>query len=190
MLKIIMGSEKVSEFINTDNFIEFTNSYFNARKKPDWFDDNLVKDIIRQIDKAEVINGYAVKSIEYDTGYSVDDISGGSKTLILILKRQDKIYLATMGDNCTDFLEQIAVIYEKQGKDLVVVENYMHHYNFKFIQEIQYMNWGIICRNASDIQRLIVPKWYEQEKTIIGVDNEPTEEEMNDIINSLPPLEE
>ncbi len=47
---------------------------------------------------------------------------------------RDNVYLATMGDNCCDFLERIALDYEKEGKDLIVVANYLHKFQFNYIK--------------------------------------------------------
>ena len=172
MLKIIMGSERVKEFTD-QKFIEFPNSYFNYTKKASWFKDKLVKEIIEQIDRATVELDFAVKSLDYNTGYSVDTISGGSKALILIHKIRDKIFLATMGDNCTDFLEKIALDYEKEGKDLLIVENYLHRFKFNYIKDIYYVNWGITCHNEIDIAYKISPLWTQQERE----DMEPYDDE-------------
>ena len=137
MLKIVMGSENFDKYIKDKKFIEFPNAYFNTLKRSEWFKDQFVQEVIRDIDKAYVESGYAVHSIEYDEGYSVNDLSGGSKFLILAHTLRDNIYLATMGDNCTDFLERIALDYEKQGRDLIVVANYIHIFKFNFIKDIE-----------------------------------------------------
>lgn len=176
MLKIIMGSERVSQYTDI-KFIEFPGTYFDARLKPDWMEDEFVKKVIRQIDNAVIEYGYALKSIKYNTGYSVTDIAGGSKALILMHKIRNRIYLATMGDNCTDLLEEIALSYEQENRDLIIVENYMHWFNFKHIDSIQYLNWDITCHSRIDIEKLIAPRWQEQEKIVYGR-GELTEDEI------------
>ena len=178
MLKIIMGSENFDRYIKGRKFIEFPNDYFNTLKKSVWFRDSFVKEIIKDIDKAYVESGYAVHSIEYDEGYSVNDLSGGAKFLILAYMLRDNIYLATMGDNCTDFLERISLEYEKEGKDLIIVSNYLHKFNFNFIKDIEYMNWNITCHNWDDIEYKIYDRWIDQEREEIG-----DEEDEADIIN-------
>ena len=126
--------------------------------------------------------GYAVKSLDYNEGYSVDDISGGSKTLILVYKMPDKVILTKMGDNCTDLLEQIALKYAEQGKDLLVASDYLHMYNFKYIDAIEYMNWGIVCHSKSEIDEQIRHRWYEQEgvyeREKAWANEEPTDDEI------------
>lgn len=176
MLKIIMGSERAAEFTEK-KFIEFPGTYFNTMKKQDWFNDAFVKQIIHDIDKAEIVTGYAVQSIDCDAGYSVNDLSGGSKALILIHLLRDRVFLATMGDNCTDLLEQIALSYEKEGLDLVIVSNYLHLFKFNYVNDIEYLNWGIVCNSTQDIFNKIESKWYDQEGGI-KVDDEPTDSEL------------
>ncbi len=181
MLKIIMGSERVKEFTDR-KLIQFPNYYFNEMKKQEWFKDEFVKEIIRTIDKAEVELGYSVHSIEYDAGYSVNDLAGGTKTLILIHKLRDLLFLAVMGDNCTDFLERIVADYEKEGKDLLIVENYLHRFQFRYIDSIYYVNWGITCHSLEDIDDKIKYKWYEQDQSL-DWDREDTPEEMEEMLN-------
>lgn len=164
MLKIIMGSEFAEKFIDKKKFIEFPNVYFDNIKKEQWFNNELVRDIIKEIDNAYVELGFSVRSIEYGTGYSVNDLSGGSKFLILAHMLRDKVYLATMGDNCTDLLEQIAMDYEKEHKDLIIVSNYLHRFNFKHIKEIEYVNWGVRCKSWRDVYYKVYDRWEKQEK--------------------------
>ncbi|MCM1223889.1 MAG: DUF4869 domain-containing protein [Lachnospiraceae bacterium] len=173
MLKIVMGSEFAQTFIPDRKFIEFPNSYFNELKESKWFKDPFVQEVIKVIDKAYVESGFAVHSIGYDEGYSVNDLAGGSKFLILLHMLRNNVYLATMGDNCTDFVERLALEYEKEGKDLILVANYLHKFNFTHIDSIEYMNWGITCHSWSDIHSKVWHKWIEQEHR----DRDPEDEE-------------
>lgn len=180
MLKIIMGSEYAEQYIKNKKIIEFPNSYFNELKESKWFGDSFVQEIIEKIDKAYVETGFAVHSIEYDEGYSVNDLTGGSKFLILAYMLRDNVYLATMGDNCCDFLERIALDYEKEGKDLIVVANYLHKFQFNYIKDIEYLNWNIVCHEWNDIEYKIYGKWLEQEKMDYEESDEDEEDENDD----------
>lgn len=183
MLKIIMGSERTREFTNK-KFIEFPSRSFKAYKKSEWFEDTFVREIIEKIDNARMVSSFAVESLIYDAGYSVDDISGGSKALILIYKLRDYICLATMGDNCTDFMERIALDYEREGKDLWIVSNYLHLYNFRYVKDIEYVNWGIVCHSRKDIIDLVEQKWIAQEHEDFE-EEEMTDEEMERLSKHL-----
>lgn len=145
-------------------FIEFPNQRFNRVKEASWFEDDFVKEIISSIDNADVVVDEAIKSRKTGTGYSVDKLSGGAKALILMYELEDKIVLATMGDNCIEFVERIAAKYEKEGKELTIVSNYLHKFKFKYIKEIRYLNWDIICKSTDDIESLVEDKWYEHWK--------------------------
>lgn len=174
MLKIIMGSERAHEFIDIKDFQEFPGVYFNDRKRVEWFEDEFVREIIEKADNAYVELGFSVRSIEYGTGYSVNDLSGSAKFLISAYEVRNKIFLATMGDNCTDLLERIALDYEKEGKDLIIVANYLHRFDFKYIKDIHYVNWDITCHSWDDIFKNIYDRWIEQDKdnTLIYDDDE------------------
>ncbi len=163
MLKIIMGSEYADKYIKDKKFIEFPSKSFNTFKKREWFSDEFVREVIKEIDKAYVESDFAVHSIEYDLGYSVNDLAGGSKFLILAYCLRENVYLATMGDNCTDFLERISLDYEREGKDLLIVSNYLHLFQFNYIHSIEYVNWDITCHSLDDIQHKINHRWLEQE---------------------------
>lgn len=157
MLKILIGSTLYEKYFNDDRYIDYPNQYFNQVKEQEWFNDKTVQDIINHIDNASIEIGFAVRHNVTGAGYSVNDLSGGAKTLILIHKLRDEVFLATMGDNCTDIIEQIALDYEKEGKDLIIVSNYLHRFNFKYINDIEYINYNIICHSKSDIFNKIYP---------------------------------
>ncbi len=187
MLKIIMDANLAYKFTDK-KVIRFPGSYFNEMKKQEWFKDEFVKEIIRTIDKAEVEIGYSVRSLEYDAGYSVNDLAGGTKTLINIYEIRDKLFLTKMGDNCTDFLERIALDYEKHGQELLVVSNYLHSYKFNYIDSIYYVNWGITCHSYDDIDTKIKNIWYEQEG-MYRPSHEITDEELEELAKQLPDLD-
>lgn len=144
-----------------DSFIEYPNKRFNRVKRPEWFRDPFVKEIISTIDKADVVLDEALRSRLTGGGYSTEKLCGGTKTLILMYYMRNNVVLAAMGPNCTDFVERIALDYEKEGKELTIVSNYLHKYSFKYIDAIKYLNWDIICRSRMDIDKKITDLWYD-----------------------------
>ncbi len=77
----------------------FKNSY-----KDDWITDELSKQMIKDVDKSEVIGARVIDSPVLG-GISPRELSGGVKTLIDIYKCPDKVFNASAcGDNCAKWL--------------------------------------------------------------------------------------
>lgn len=159
MLKIILNSLSCKQYLGDKRFVESINAHFNRVKKQEWFDDEIVREIIQKIDNAHVELGFSVVNDKTGAGYSVNDLSGGAKFLILTHCIRDRVFLATMGDNGCDLLEKIALDYEHEGKDLVIVSNYIHKFNFKYIKKIEYVNYGIVCSSWDDIYDNVYDKF-------------------------------
>ena len=62
MLKLIMGVEEAEKYIDANKFVEYPNSFFNDNKKREWFKTDFAKRLIREIDKAEIIQDFALLS--------------------------------------------------------------------------------------------------------------------------------
>ena len=160
MLRIILNSLESEKYLNNKKLVESINAHFNRVKKQEWFNDELVKEIIQKIDNAHVELGFSIVNDKTGAGYSVNDLSSGAKFLILTHCIRDKVFLATMGDNGCDLLEKIALDYERENKDLVIVSNYIHKFNFKYIKEIEYVNYGVICKSWDDIYDKVYDKFF------------------------------
>ncbi len=94
MLTIIYG--------DAENSIYNTSVYFKNCYEPEWFDSDLAKAIMKD----------------------VDDTSGGVKTLLLMLNEPEKIFNAsTCGDNCAKWILEI-------GKRIDLTINLRHMMNF------------------------------------------------------------
>lgn len=167
MLKIIMGVEQVDKYIDTSKFVEFPNYFFNDNKKKEWFSTDFAKRLISEIDRSSIIADFAVFSNVTNTGYSVNDLSGGSKCLMLIYNEPDYIYRLVMGDNCVEFLEEAAKKYEEQGKDLILVSNKIYYFKFKHIDEVHFVNWNITCRSNKEISSNVWNLWFKQERALL-----------------------
>lgn len=115
MLSIIFGGAFCGECI-MDNRI-----WFRRNKKPEWFEDDFVKRVIRTIDKAEVLFEEALKD-RFGHGMSTDKLSSGSKTLISIYYHPELQFNGSMmGDNCIPFLMEIA----RKVDVHIMLEHYM-----------------------------------------------------------------
>lgn len=90
-----------------------------------WFEDPLVVEMIKDVDKSEVQSPYCIMSPIFGQ-IPPDMLSGGVKALILMLKTDYQIWASACGDNCAKWILRIEKEREKQGKDLeICLEHYM-----------------------------------------------------------------
>jgi hypothetical protein len=109
MLNIVYG-EMPEAVYNTSLY--FDNTYYDS-----WLLDDFAKEMIKSVDKAEVLSGQAVKSKALGV-IPTTRISGGLKTLLLIYNQPEKVFNAsTCGDNCAKWLLRIA---DRADKDITV----------------------------------------------------------------------
>lgn len=101
MLKIHFGIRE--QTINHIK-IEFKNGY-----NPDWFNDPLVKEMILDVDKSEVLSPNCIQSPILGQ-ISPRDLSGGVKALIMMLKTAFPVNASKCGDNCAKWILKIAEI--------------------------------------------------------------------------------
>lgn len=81
--------------------------YFKNVYQDAWITDELSKEMIRDVDKSEVLGPRVIDSPVLG-GISPRELSGGVKTLILIYQHPEKIFNASAcGDNCAKWLLKI-----------------------------------------------------------------------------------
>lgn len=137
MLKIFYGEN--------DEVLYHTDYYFNNSFKSEWLNDDLVKEMIRDVDRSEVLGPYCIQSPVLGQ-IPPEKLSGGVKTLILGLKRPELfLYASACGDNCAKWWLKI-------GKIQDVTVNLVHFMDFGDDPfEIYIMNSGEIAHNIYDI---------------------------------------
>ena len=139
MLRIIYGM--------VQNAIYNTSQYFNNTYLDCWIMDDFARKIIKGIDRAEVLSAQAVDSHALGV-IPVTQLSGGTKTLLLILNEPDKLFNAsTCGDNCAPFILQIA---RRLNRDVTI--NLHHVMDFgkgKF--EIEIVNTGTVVHTMKEL---------------------------------------
>ena len=139
MLNIVYG-EMPEAVYNTSLY--FDNTYYDS-----WLFDDFAKEMIKSVDKAEVLSGQAVKSKALGV-IPTTRISGGLKTLLLIYNQPEKVFNAsTCGDNCAKWLLRIA---DRADKDITV--NLRHIMDFgrgKFV--IRIVNNNTIVHDMSEL---------------------------------------
>ena len=129
----------------TCSFIDI-NIYFKNSYEPEWLEAELAKKMIKDIDDSEVLSGECINSPVLGQ-IPPERLSGGVKTLLLILNEPDRIFNAsTCGDNCAKWILKIA-----EKKDLTI--NLRHIMDFgEETFEAQILNNG---RQVHDMQEFV-----------------------------------
>jgi hypothetical protein len=112
MLKILFGE--------ADGAVYHPPIYFDNRYEDEWITDSLSAQMIKDIDKSEVVSAHLIQSPVLGS-ISVKEISGGVKTLILMaFDNSGKIFNASVcGDDCAKWIVEIS-----KRKDLTIN---LHH---------------------------------------------------------------
>ena len=140
MLNIYFGDKEGSKYIYNPD------SYFDHWYDPNWLVKDLSKEIIKSVDKSEVIGQNLIQSPVFGA-MSPDRLSGGTKTLILIDNDDEHIFNAThCGNNCAPYLLKIA-----ENKDVTVTLEYIMDFGTDF--EIKILNTGNVVNNFDDYFR-------------------------------------
>lgn len=115
MLTIIYG--------DVPDSIYNTNVYFKNRYEADWFESDLAKAMIKDVDDSDVMSSECINSPVLGQ-IPPERLSGGVKTLLLMLNEPERIYNAsTCGDNCAKWILEIGKM-----QDLTI--NLRHMMNF------------------------------------------------------------
>lgn len=134
MLSIYLGE--------MDQAIYYPPVYFDNQYEDEWITDKLSMEMIKDVDKSEVIGPHLIESPVLGP-ISVKEISGGVKTLILMAFDQSgKIFNASAcGDNCAKWILKIG-----EEKDLTI--NLRHIMDFGSDEfEIKILNTGDIVHD-------------------------------------------
>lgn len=92
-----------------DNCITDVSGVFNLSKKAEWFADPFVREVIEAVDKSKVIAGEYIESSVLG-GIAPERLSTGTKALILMRMRPDRIVYATRcGDNCAEWIVKLSL---------------------------------------------------------------------------------
>lgn len=107
MLYLYLGIiDREKEF--GDDYYPISGKYFDAVYEQEWFDDEVVRAMIKWVDKSEVIEGEAIRSPVLGI-ISPLQLSTGVKTLILLWKIDGFITSGErLGDNCWHWLFAMA----------------------------------------------------------------------------------
>ncbi len=144
MLHIIWGDYKGK------NYIFDPNTYFDNAYEDEWLTDPLSKEIVRNIDRSELVGPNLVQSPVLGA-IPPSRLSGGVKTLILIGNDPEHIFNASAcGENCAPWLLKLGAM-----KDITVRLGYLMHLgNDPF--EVDIVNTGKVVRNQTEFVREVI----------------------------------
>jgi hypothetical protein len=134
--------------------IETVNATFNYRKKPEWFNRDDVKRIIKNIDKTEVIEDECLKSPVLGT-IAPERLSTGCKAVILMLmySGKRKVYATKCGDNCAPEILNLA-----KNMDISIVLHHVMEFPEPFEMTIE--ESGHVVTNMKDF----ISEFYKYKK--------------------------
>lgn len=111
MLKIYFGSDSIFMY----GKISYVSEYFDGMYEQSWLSSNWGRQIIKEIDNSDYIDGEYIKSPVLG-GISPRDLSSGCKALLILLNEDDVIVSGDrMGDNCFPLLLELA-----KERDLII----------------------------------------------------------------------
>ena len=88
--------------------VQKPDDYFDDIRDRSWFDEDIVKQIVKDIDNSDLVSQYLLVNPVFGD-MSTKSISGGAKTLILLYKNADiLIDLSACGENCTSWIAKIS----------------------------------------------------------------------------------
>ena len=138
MLTIIYGDES--------NCVYNTNVYFKNTYEPEWFETELAKQSVREVDDSEVLSSECIQSPVLGQ-IPPERLSGGVKTLLLILNEPEKIFNAsTCGDNCAKWILEIG-----KREDVTINLRHMMDFGKDTVFEIKIKNGGEIVHSMKEL---------------------------------------
>lgn len=141
MLSIYLGK--------MDDAVYHPPTYFDNQYEDEWITDILSVEMIKDVDKSEVISARLIESPVLGS-ISIKELSGGVKTLILMaFDNTNKVFNASVcGDNCAKWILEIGML-----KDLTI--NLRHIMDFGSGEfEAKILNTGEMVHNMSEFVRL------------------------------------
>lgn len=144
MLHIHFGDYKGKDYIFDPD------TYFDNAYEDEWLTDPLSKEMVRDIDRSELIGPNLVQSPVLGA-IPPGRLSGGVKTLILISHDPMHVFSASAcGENCAAWLLKLGAM-----MDVSVRLGYLMHFGEEPF-EIEIINTGKIVRNQSEFVREII----------------------------------
>ena len=106
MLSIIFN--RGEKDIDNPNYVFSPDTYFKYNYEEEWFDDELVQEMVQDVDASSVMSAHAISSPVLGI-IAPERLSGGVKALIIMYKEPSLIVNASAcGDNCAKWIVEIA----------------------------------------------------------------------------------
>lgn len=138
MLTIIYG--------DVENSIYNTSIYFKNSYEPEWLETDLAKKMIKDVDDSDVVSGECINSPVLGQ-IPPERLSGGVKTLLLILNEPERIFNAsTCGDNCAKWLLEIGKV-----KDVTINLRHMMSFGKSTQFDIRIENGNEIVHSMKEL---------------------------------------
>lgn len=138
MLTIIYG--------DAENSVYHTSVYFKNTYETEWLESDLAKKIIKDVDDSDVLSGECIMSSVLGQ-IPPERLSGGVKTLLLMLNEPDRIFNAsTCGDNCAKWILEIG-----KQKDITINLRHMMSFGKDNRFEIKIQNGGEIVHSMKEL---------------------------------------
>ena len=121
-----------------------TAAYFKNTYQGEWITTEFAREVIKGVDRSEVIDKYLIKSPALGM-ISPEELSGGTKTLLLIKNCPDMIFNAsTCGDNCARFILKIA-----RERDVTINLYHIMRFGKRFKAKI--LNDGVVVDSMEQL---------------------------------------
>ena len=136
MLNIIFGE--------VENCVYNTEVYFRNTFDDAWIVSDIAKQIIKDIDKSEVISATCIESPVLGQ-ITPELLSGGTKTLLLLMNDDSRLFNAsTCGDNCAKWILKIA-----QEKNITIRLGHIMKFEEPF--EVRVVNSNQVVSTMEDL---------------------------------------
>lgn len=155
--------------LNPAGLMNHPSRVFIREKKPEWFDDPFVKDVIKGIDNVSVLFQQALVD-EQGNGISPEYLSNGCKSVILMKYIDNRVFTNEFfGENCWPYIFKLA----EQGRVINVVP-----FANVWCKEIRHANTDLMRINGKaiisyrDVYRAADDLFDIYEKSLEGAMNE------------------
>lgn len=141
MLNIIFN--RGTRDIENKNYVFSPDTYFKYNYEEEWFEDELVKEMVQDVDSSTVLSAHAIASPVLGV-IAPERLSGGVKALIIMYKEPELIVNASScGNNCAKWILEIG-----KRQDITIRLGYEMEFAEPF--EIRIKNSGNVIHKYID----------------------------------------